>query len=113
PSWLSGALGHVAQAVDGHGTMVAVVLAVVSAAIGLGVFTTRPVPFLAAGVVLSVTFWVFGQAFGGVLAGQATDPNAGPLFVLLALTLLTRPAKAAVASQGRRYSMAPGLGRGS
>ena len=84
-----------------------------SAAIGVGVFTHRPAFFLAAGVAVSVAFWVFGQAFGGVLTGQATDPNAGPLFVLLALTLLTRPAKAAVASQGRRYSMAPGLGRGS
>jgi hypothetical protein len=108
PAWLSAALRHVAKTADGHGTLMAVALAAVSVAIGVGVFTARPVPFLAAGVVVSITFWVFGQAFGAVLTGQGTDPNAGPLFVLLALTLLPRPAKTAVASRGPRHSMAPG-----
>jgi hypothetical protein len=32
-----------------------------------------------------------GPAFGTVLTGQATDPNAGPLFALLAIALLARP----------------------
>jgi hypothetical protein len=110
PAWLSGALGHVAKAADGHGTLMAVALAAASVAIGVGVFTARPVAFLAAGVVASITFWIFGQAFGAVLTGQGTDPNAGPLFVLLVLTLLPRPAKTAVASLGLRLSMAPGYG---
>jgi hypothetical protein len=113
PAWLSGALGHVARATEGRGSLLAVVLAAVSAAIGVGVFAHRPALFLAAGVAVSVAFWAFGRAFGGVLTGQGTDPNAGTLFVLLALSLLRRPAKPALASQGRRYSMAPGLGRGS
>ena len=43
-----------------------------------------------AGIVLSAVFWVVGQNFGGILAGNATDPNAGPLYVLLALTLYPR-----------------------
>jgi hypothetical protein len=30
--------------------------------------------------------WVFAQAFGGILASGATDPNSGPLLALLALT---------------------------
>jgi hypothetical protein len=110
PAWLSAALGHVAKAAEGHGASIALVLAAASVAIGVGVLGARPVPFLAAGVVVSVGFWVFGQAFGGVLTGQGTDPNAGPLFVLLALTLLPRPARTAATSRGRRYSMAPGLG---
>lgn len=40
-----------------------------------------------AGIALSLVFWVLGQNFGGVFAGHATDPNSGPLYVLLALTL--------------------------
>jgi hypothetical protein len=38
-------------------------------------------------IALSGAFWVIGQDFGGILAGGATDPNAGPLYVLLALSL--------------------------
>jgi len=37
--------------------------------------------------------WVFVQAFGGILASGATDPNSGPLLALLALAYWpTRPA---------------------
>lgn len=36
-------------------------------------------------MVLAVVIWVTGEAFGDVLTGQATDPNTGPLLVLLAL----------------------------
>ena len=42
---------------------------------------------LVAGAALSASYWVFGQAFGQVLTGMATDVNAGPLFVLLAVAL--------------------------
>lgn len=47
-------------------------------------------PALVAGVALSLVFWVLGQNFGGILAGNATDPGAGPLYVLLASTLYLR-----------------------
>ena len=30
---------------------------------------------------------MFGEAFGGVFTGLGTDPNTGPLLVLLALAL--------------------------
>lgn len=44
-------------------------------------------PFSWAAIVLSALFWVVGQDFGGILAGHATDPSAGPLYVLLAFSL--------------------------
>ena len=47
----------------------------------------RPRGFLALAIVLSLAYWVFGQGLGEVLSGSSTDPNAGPLFVLLALAL--------------------------
>jgi hypothetical protein len=39
--------------------------------------------------VLNLAYWVLGQGFGGIFQGGATDPNAGPLFVLLAYVLYT------------------------
>jgi hypothetical protein len=43
--------------------------------------------------VVAAVIWVFGEAFGAILAGGATDPNSGPLLALLALTYW--PARAA------------------
>jgi hypothetical protein len=37
---------------------------------------------------LNLLYWVLGQGFGGIFAGGATDPNAGPLFILLAVAML-------------------------
>jgi hypothetical protein len=42
--------------------------------------------------------WVFVQALGGILATGATDPNSGPLLVLLALSYW--PARSAAAGAG-------------
>lgn len=43
------------------------------------------------GLVLStitaLAFWWFGQAFGSMFTGMGTDPNSGPLIVLLAFVL--------------------------
>jgi hypothetical protein len=38
-----------------------------------------------AAVVVGLVIWIPGQAFGGILAGGMTDPNSGPLLVLIAL----------------------------
>jgi hypothetical protein len=34
--------------------------------------------------VAGLLIWIPGQAFGGILAGGMTDPNSGPLLVLIA-----------------------------
>jgi hypothetical protein len=39
------------------------------------------------GITLSLCFWVVGQSFGGYFTGLATDPNSGPLFILLGLAI--------------------------
>jgi len=41
-----------------------------------------------AGAVVATTFWVLGQNIGQLYSGQATDPNSGPLIVLMALALV-------------------------
>jgi uncharacterized membrane protein YwzB len=40
-------------------------------------------------IVLSLVYWVLGQGFGGMFMGNATDPNAGLPFVLLAIAVAT------------------------
>jgi hypothetical protein len=41
-------------------------------------------PALAVAAVAAVVVWATGEQFGGILTGQATDPNTGPLLVLVA-----------------------------
>jgi hypothetical protein len=81
----------VASGATGHGAAIAIVLALLSAGIGVAVacnWRTRPVVALA--IALNLAYWVIGQGFGGVFyTNSATDLNTGPLFVLLALVLLS------------------------
>ena len=84
---LGGFIGAVGRDTTGKGTAIAIALAVASAVIGVGVLTRHRVDVLGGGAVISLAYWVLGQAFGGVTTGRATDPNAGLLFVLLALAL--------------------------
>jgi hypothetical protein len=87
-AWLSGAQHNMATAAAGHGLTIAMVLAGLSAAIGVAVaIDWQPRYFLALAVILNLAYWLFGQGLGGILTGSGTDPNAGPLFILLALAL--------------------------
>ncbi len=40
------------------------------------------------GVVVSLTVWLLFQGLGDLTSGQATDPNSGPLLVLLAVAVI-------------------------
>jgi hypothetical protein len=87
-SWLSTVQDWAANGAKGNGVWIAIVLALLSLAIGIAVGVNwRPRPFLIAAIVLNLVLWVVGQGFGGIAAGGATDPNAGLLFVVLAATL--------------------------
>jgi hypothetical protein len=97
PHWLAKIQDSLAKHTVGHGTTIAVVLAVVSLAVAFGVWTPLRWPALAIGIVLSLAYWLYGQDLGGPFWSEgATDVNAGPLFVLLAVALL--PVAQAVAS---------------
>ena len=64
-------------------------LAIGSLVVGFGPLVfRRPTPFLAAGGFLAMFFWVSGQGLGGIFTGSGTDPNTGPLIVLLALAMV-------------------------
>jgi hypothetical protein len=87
-SWLSTVQDWAANAAHGNGTVIALLLAAVSAVIGIGVATGWQVrPLLALAIGLNLAYWVLGQGFGGIFEGNATDPNAGLPFVLLAVAV--------------------------
>jgi hypothetical protein len=89
PQWLATLQNSVAADTQGHGVTIAIVLAILSLALAAGVWSRARRPALAVGVVISLAYWVVGQSMGGPFwAGQATDVNSGPLFVLLAFTLM-------------------------
>jgi hypothetical protein len=88
PHWLATFQNSVGNHTQGHGATIAVVLAIVSFAVAVGVWTPLRWPALAVGIIVSLAYWVFGQSLGGPFwVGNATDVNAGPLFVLLAVAL--------------------------
>jgi len=94
-NWLGRLMAHAATITKGNGLLIAFVLAAVSIAIGIAVaINWQPRTFLWLAIYLNIIYWVIGQGFGGIPTGGGTDPNAGPLFILLACTLyslLPRP----------------------
>jgi hypothetical protein len=113
PHWLAKIQDSLAKHTSGHGTTIA--LAIISVAIAAGVWTPLRRSALAIGIVLSLLYWLYGQDLGGPFWSEsATDVNAGPLFVLLAVALIPvaqlvtpteRGSAAVVVSE-----QAPGLG---
>jgi hypothetical protein len=84
PGWLRSMDHTIGHALIGHGTVVAYVFVVLCAVAGLGLFVPRLVKVaVLTGVVLGVAIWV-AEDFGGILTGQGTDVNSGPLVALLA-----------------------------
>ena len=53
-------------------------------------------------IVVSLVIWVVGEDLGMILASGATDPNSGPLLVLLALAYWPITAAAAAPAEGNR-----------
>ena len=88
-SWLSSMQNGFASVAQGNGLIIALVLSALSAAIALGVgFNRAARQLLALSVILQLLYWLLGQGFGGIFQGGATDPNAAPLYILLAYTML-------------------------
>jgi hypothetical protein len=108
PGWLAGLDHHAASLLAHQGLAASIVLAMALVVIAAGVYL--PVPAVRAALVLAVVvaalIWIFGEAFGTIMAGGATDPNSGPLLILLALaywpTGKFAPVTQAAAAGGRK-----------
>jgi hypothetical protein len=79
------------SALSANSIAATVSLALAMAAVGLGVLAPRPWRTAAAwtGITLALLFWTVGQGAGQLTSGQSTDPNTGPLQVLLAVAVLS------------------------
>jgi hypothetical protein len=87
PGWLAALDRHAESLVAHRGLTVALVFAALCVVVALSAFLS--VRATRAGIVLAVlaaaAIWVVGQNFGLIFVGGATDPNSGPLLILLAL----------------------------
>jgi hypothetical protein len=90
PEWYNHFLVHLSNAFSASGSQPAWILAAVCVAIGLGpLVVRRPGWFLAAGALLSALMWIAGQGLAGnIFSGSDTDPNTGPLVILLAAAMV-------------------------
>jgi hypothetical protein len=92
PAWVTWPVTHLASLLAGRGLLAACLLAAAFAVTALGLWlpartaltarATRAVLVLA--LVLAAFLWL-AQGLGGLFTGGSTDPNSGPLLVLLAL----------------------------
>jgi hypothetical protein len=85
PGWVTWLENQAAAALGGQGLTASIVLAAALIAVAAGVFLPPPAARGALILALAVAafIWVFGEAFGQLLTGGATDPNSGPLLALL------------------------------
>ena len=85
PGWLASIDRNVAHTVGSSGAVVSVVLAITFLLVGLAVSipaATRPALTLA--ITIAAAIWVLTENLGGIFTGTGTDPNTGPLLILLA-----------------------------
>jgi hypothetical protein len=90
PAWLATITDHSASLVANRGLAASTVLAVALGVIAIGVFLPPRLTAVQRGtlvlaLVVSAVIWLVGEALGGLLGGQSTDPNSGPLLALLVL----------------------------
>ena len=86
PRWLADLDHHTAALAAGRGLAIALVTGLVLAGIALGVFLPARSArvMMVTAVAVGFVIWVVGEDFGQLFSGSATDPNSGPLLVLLA-----------------------------
>ncbi|HUY47530.1 MAG TPA: hypothetical protein VMV92_17650 [Streptosporangiaceae bacterium] len=87
PGWLASVQDGAASLLAHHGLAASVILAAGLAAVAAGAYLPPPAAraTLVLAIVMAAAIWVAGEALGGILTGAGTDPNSGPLLILLAL----------------------------
>jgi len=105
-SWLSTVQDWAADAAKGNGLPIALLFALASVAIAIAVAVDWHVKeFIGLAIVIALVYWVFGEGFGGIVQGGATDPNSGPLWIVLALAVystVTEDERPAAGTAARR-----------
>ncbi len=108
PGWLAALERNGASVVAHQGLAASIVLAVALVIVAVGAYlpSRGAKATLVLAIVVAAVIWVFGEAFGGILTGGGTDPNSGPLLILLTLAywplraVSTAPAPTALTAAG-------------
>lgn len=80
-----------AHAMNQHGTVIALTLALVQVLVGFQALSReRRRLVLSVAIAISSLYWVVGQNAGGIFTGKGTDLGLGPMMILLTLTLWPR-----------------------
>ena len=89
PGWYARFLTDLGNLFSTSGTQTAWVLAIIAVVIGAGpLIARRPGVFLALGGVFAFLLWIAGQGLvGNLFTGNDTDPNTGPLIIVLAAAM--------------------------
>ncbi|HEY6472566.1 MAG TPA: hypothetical protein VIY26_06715 [Acidimicrobiales bacterium] len=89
PGWYARFLTDLGNLFSTSGTQTAWVLAIVAVIIGAGpLIARRPGIFLALGALFAFLLWISGQGLvGNLFTGNDTDPNTGPVIILLAAAM--------------------------
>lgn len=85
PGWIASAERGAGSLIGSQSTAVTIGLAFLFAVIALGILnpaTTRPAIVLA--IITAAAIWLLGESLGEIATGTGTDPNTGPLLILLA-----------------------------
>jgi hypothetical protein len=96
PGWLAHLDRLAASGSAGDGLGIAIAFACLAGLIAVGIFLPARLAqaSLVTAIIVATAIWVVCENFGMILAGGATDPNSGPLLVLLALAYWPTPALA-------------------
>jgi hypothetical protein len=91
PGWLAAIDRSAGHQLGAHDAAVSAALAVAFVVIAVVVFIPAACrPVLAVAIALALGIWLVGENLGDVFTGRGTDPNTGPLLVLLALAYWPR-----------------------
>jgi hypothetical protein len=107
PGWVIGLEKHAAAVLTQEGLAASIVLAVALIVIAAGVFLPPPLArsALLLALVVAACVWVFGEAFGQILTGGATDLNSAPLLALLALAYWPRATAGPLARRPQAFGL--------
>jgi len=90
PRWLVNLDVHTASFFSVRGFGFIIFLLVIQIIIGLLIFFPGTLRKLAIslGIIMAFLIWLFGENLGEFYTGRATDPNSGPLLILLGIAIL-------------------------
>ncbi|HET8991513.1 MAG TPA: hypothetical protein VFN31_00575 [Candidatus Saccharimonadales bacterium] len=74
------------------GYLIILCLSIAQILVGVAVFISEQIRKVTIwlGIFVSLLFWMIGQNFGYLYSGLATDPNTGPLLVILGLAIMSQ-----------------------